>query len=502
MCEFIRATSAQIKEKTALALDRITSVHLRPIGNSPGNVFLISTAYPGVWMEHAFDALCWAQIMGTEEAKKVTEAQMLLFIINRQEDGHLPYKVIDLSIAGPQWQKDTPNGYGQIQECVSFGRLCYETWLLTGNKEFLKEAYAALKGWDEWLVNNRMTLGRGLIETFCVYDTGHDNSARFADIPNGCPDRQGKTYADRPALPIVSPDMNAVFFGDRMALSDMAGALGLEAEKQAWIKKAAEVRDAMFCQLYDKDDDFFYDIDHAGQMRRINVKREYRRLLRTGAVSLEHMPQLYHGVVRRSILDQVYAACGTYFPGPSPDMAISVALSQFVKKHVRFNVPLISSGASPKSSAGLGARHMHKGELKSVSFLPKDIEEKWDERIPRVWTGPTIYAQSTFEALKASGREKDIGRFNFSYFLAFFDTFCEDYRELSKAYRKENKVNGLLYGWYRICVFTLRGFKFVSNKLLLTIQLGGMLVDGVPNTLLAQRRIDEEIEKVPLPLRG
>ena len=239
-----------------------------------------------------------------------------------------------------------------------------------------------------------------------------------------------------------------------------------------------------------------------GQMRRINVKREYRRLLRTGAVSLEHMPQLYHGVVRRSILDQVYAACGTYFPGPSPDMAISVALSQFVKKHVRFNVPLISSGASPKSSAGLGARHMHQGELKSVSFLPKDIEEKWDERIPRVWTGPTIYAQSTFEALKASGREKDIGRFNFSYFLAFFDTFCEDYRELSKAYRKENKVNGLLYGWYRICVFTLRGFKFVSNKLLLTIQLGGMLVDGVPNTLLAQRRIDEEIEKVPLPLRG
>ena len=83
---------------------------------------------------------------------------MLLFIINRQTDGHLPYKVIDLSIAGPQWQKDTPNGYGQIQECVSFGRLCFETWLLTGNREFLKEAYAALKGWDEWLVNNRMTL--------------------------------------------------------------------------------------------------------------------------------------------------------------------------------------------------------------------------------------------------------------------------------------------------------------------------------------------------------
>ena len=272
MPELIRATSAQIKEKTSLALDRITSVHLRPIGNSPGNVFLISTAYPGVWMEHAFDALCWAQLQGTEEAKKVALAQMLLFIINRQEDGHLPYKVIDLTIAGPQWQKDTPNGYGQIQECVSFGRLCFETYLLTGDTEFLKEAYAALKGWDEWLVNNRMTLKRGLIETFCVYDTGHDNSARFADIPNGCPDRQGKTWAaDRPALPIVSPDMNAVFFGDRMSLADMAEALGLESEREAWLKKADEVRDAMFEQLYDKADDFFYDIDRAGRMRKIKT---------------------------------------------------------------------------------------------------------------------------------------------------------------------------------------------------------------------------------------
>ena len=272
MPDFIRATSAQIKEKKALALERITSVHLRPIGNSPGNVFLISTAYPGVWMEHAFDALCWAQLQGTEEAKKVALAQMLLFIINRQEDGHLPYKVIDLTIAGPQWQKDTPNGYGQIQECVSFGRLCFETYLLTGDTEFLKEAYEALKGWDEWLVNNRMTLGRGLIETFCVYDTGHDNSARFADIPNGCPDRQGRTWAaDRPALPIVSPDMNAVFFGDRMSLADMAGALGLESEREAWLKKADEVRDAMFEQLYDKADDFFYDIDRAGWMRKIKT---------------------------------------------------------------------------------------------------------------------------------------------------------------------------------------------------------------------------------------
>ena len=256
----ITATNQQIQEKTALAKERIRSVHLRPIANSGGNVFLISTAYPGVWMEHAYDALCYAQLGIDGNASQVAQNQLMLFIKNRKPDGHLPYRVLDMSIAGPQWQKTTPLGFGQIQECVSFGRLCWEVYELTGDKEFLKEAYNACADWDAWQCENRMTLGRDLIETFCIYDTGHDNSARFSDIPNGCEDREGKIHADREALPIVSPDMNAVFYGDRMALADIANALGLEAERERWLRKAGNVRLAMQEQLYDKNEDFFYDI--------------------------------------------------------------------------------------------------------------------------------------------------------------------------------------------------------------------------------------------------
>ncbi len=263
------ATLQQIQEKTTMALERIRTVHLRPIANSEGNVFLISTAYPGVWMEHAFDALCYARLNLDDGGTEVAKNQLMLFIKNRMPDGHLPYRVLDMSIAGPQWQKTTPLGFGQIQECVSFGRLCYEVYELTGDRAFLKEAYIACTGWDSWQCANRMTLGRGLIETFCIYDTGHDNSARFADIPNGCEDREGKRHADREALPIVSPDMNAVFYGDRIALADMAGALNMETERESWLRKAEEVRIAMYEQLYDKDEDFFYDIDRSGNMRRI-----------------------------------------------------------------------------------------------------------------------------------------------------------------------------------------------------------------------------------------
>ena len=235
-----------------------------------------------------------------------------------------------------------------------------------------------------------------------------------------------------------------------------------------------------------------------GQMRKINVNREYRRLLRTGAVSLEHMPQLYHGVVRRTVLDQVYAACGTYFPGPSPDMAVSAAMASLVKHHVFFNAPLLSSGASPKSAAGLGAKHMHSGRLQDVPHLPADIEERWDKRIPMVWTGPTIYAQSAFEALKAMRREKDLDRFNTAYFLAFFDTFCPEHHKLSEVNRKKS-ASWALYWLHRSQIFIYRAWRFVCNRLLLTLSMGGSLYDAVPDTVHAQRILDDEISKVPLP---
>ena len=82
-----------------------------------------------------------------------------------------------------------------------------------------------------------------------------------------------------------------------------------------------------------------------GQMRRISVKRAYRRFLRTGAVRLGNMPRLYGGVARRTVLDQVKAAHGAYFPGPD-FKAISAAMAPFVKRHVFFNAPLIVQGAA------------------------------------------------------------------------------------------------------------------------------------------------------------
>ena len=75
------ASQALIREKYELALKRIRDFHLRKIGDNEAPVFLISTAYPGVWLEHAFDGLCYGQLFSEdEEARRVAKNQMLLFL--------------------------------------------------------------------------------------------------------------------------------------------------------------------------------------------------------------------------------------------------------------------------------------------------------------------------------------------------------------------------------------------------------------------------------------
>ena len=260
---------ARFREKRDLARERIERFHIRSFEGQPGPIFLISTTYPGVWLEHAFDAVCWAKLNpGDPAAAAVAKNQMRLFLTNQKPDGRLPFHVLDPELMRARERQGRTVGYSQIQECVAFARLCLETYALTGDRGFLLEAYEGCARWDEWLVKNRMPMDTGLIELFCLYDTGHDNSARLADIPVQCPDPDGKVPVDAAAVPMLAPDMNAVFYGDRTALAEMAEALGRPEEAAAWRVRAEAVKARMLELLYDPEDEFFYDRDREGNLRR------------------------------------------------------------------------------------------------------------------------------------------------------------------------------------------------------------------------------------------
>ena len=54
-----------IQDMYMRAQQRISQFHVRTFEGQPGPILLISTAYPGVWLEHAFDAICYARLRAT-----------------------------------------------------------------------------------------------------------------------------------------------------------------------------------------------------------------------------------------------------------------------------------------------------------------------------------------------------------------------------------------------------------------------------------------------------
>ena len=64
----------------------------------------------------------------------------------------------------------------------------------------------------------------------------------------------------------------------------------------------------------------------------LDVKSELKKVIKDGFGTLGLLPKVYQGVVSRQLLDKLYDKCGTYFPGPSPDMANAVALSILTDK--------------------------------------------------------------------------------------------------------------------------------------------------------------------------
>jgi hypothetical protein len=166
------------------------------------------------------------------------------------------------------------------------------------------------------------------------------------------------------------------------------------------------------------------DTNWSGTVAFVDPQSEFQRVLKTGAQDLGMLPKVYHGVVRKSCLDRVRTATGSYFPGPVPDMSNAAALTAFTRKHCHLDVPIIISGHSAESMSGKNSRRQHQGEISSELSLPKETEATWDKRIPKFWSGPTIWAQAFLEASRRIGRNDVVKRFNFARVYANCISFC------------------------------------------------------------------------------
>lgn len=263
---FTKEQKSAIKARYNAAIEQITHKNIGCFKGHSKPLFLISEKYPGVWLEHAYDSVFFAKL--EPEYTNIAKNVLSLFLDNQKENGQLPCYIIDRNK-----NTDMPEyGYSQIQECVSFFRLCFEYFEISNDIEFLNYAYNQGKKWINWCESTRMVNQKELIETFCGFDDGHDNSPRKNGMKyNGtAKNSDASQYPDDDnVLPVISPDVNAVYYGDLLALSDIAKFLNNFSEAEYYSKKAETVKKLILEICYDENDNFFYDVDKNGAMRKI-----------------------------------------------------------------------------------------------------------------------------------------------------------------------------------------------------------------------------------------
>lgn len=228
------------------------NVQIMPYISRP--VLIEGAVYKGIWQECGpHEALVYRKFR-----PDVARNSHMTFFELQRADGQLPAN-----------NKVAETGFGQIQMVVPIAATAWELARATGDEALLEAAYRACAAWDGWLMRYRNTRGTGLVEGFCTYDTGHDNSPRWAGMPNQCPNKDARTHHPIATLPRLCPDLSATVHGGRRALAEMARALGKTGEADRWREQAAHIRRLILEKLYVAQDAAFYDLDAKGDFVRV-----------------------------------------------------------------------------------------------------------------------------------------------------------------------------------------------------------------------------------------
>jgi hypothetical protein len=452
------------------------NVQVMPKYDKP--ILIEGASYAGIWQECGpHESLVYRKFR-----KDVARSSHMTFFALQRPDGQLPAN-----------NKLTETGFGQIQMVVPIAATAWELARTTGDDEFLRVAYASCSRWDEWLSKFRNTRGTGLVEGFCTYDTGHDNSPRWRGIPPQCPGKDAKKYAAIPGLPRLCPDLSATVYGGRLALSSMAQALGKPAESQRWMDSAGEIRQLILSKLYVPEEAAFYDLDAEDHF--VKVRSDI-----LSRMCGEH-------VIDQKLFDELWAReihnpKAFWAPFPLPSVALDDP--QFVRP-----IPRNSWGGASQALTALRALRWfdHYGRAAEFSFMM----DRWCEALQRDMT-----FRQQLDPLNGEFTKQDMPGYSPASLVMMEYTWrlagvCEEAEELQWNIRPGHPAAEAAYfristdaGPFAEMNYKNKGAELkLNNRILCSVQAGvaRLVTDksGKPVSLLG---IHEHPQKVSLKLPG
>ena len=160
--------------------------------------------------------------------------------------------------------------------------------------------------------------------------------------------------------------------------------------------------------------------EFSGSSISFNPSKKLIPLLMTGIVNYIpfNLPRVYHGLIKKSLMEQIKVNCGNYFDGLSPDIYSTIALTTIVKKHVLIDYPMTIAGTCVSSTSAASVKGEHSGRLEDAPHFRSRNNYVWDEMAPKYYSIQTIWAETGIKAIKGFGKSNLLKYFNLKFLVA------------------------------------------------------------------------------------
>ncbi len=139
----------------------------------------------------------------------------------------------------------------------------------------------------------------------------------------------------------------------------------------------------------------------SGRARPLDAKAAVRAALDDLGSGLGWMARAYHGLVSRRLVQEIIGRHAALFGGVSPDIYSATLISMMSRKSAVVDWPFILPGASPKSTAGLGAAQTDRSTLWTNPHIAPFQNLVWDPLIPEFYSPTTVWSYSFKKAVDA-----------------------------------------------------------------------------------------------------
>lgn len=153
---------------------------------------------------------------------------------------------------------------------------------------------------------------------------------------------------------------------------------------------------------------------YTGNIKKVNIRKNLEALLKNGLqlYLLYPLPKTYHGIVKKSLMEEVKNRTGHYYGGLSPDLYSSIAVSCVAKNHYLIDEPLSIAGVCAVSTTADNFKGAHSGSLKNIPHLKHRVNYQFTDKIPMYYSVNTIWAESGMKALEELKENKLIKKYN------------------------------------------------------------------------------------------